>query len=81
MWIALRGSQGEGWRYNFLSNIYYSLLKKFLFKMAFHGGSGNVWSGLIQTAEVMLRLIFSLLSNHKTNISSGSTINLLPHSS
>ena len=79
--ITLRGSPGKGDNYHFLLNICYSLLKKALFKMAFHGGSGNVWSGLMQTAEVLLSMLLYLLPNYKTNISSGSTINTLPHSS
>ena len=68
MQIVLRGSPGKGDNYHFLLNICYSLLKKALFKMAFHGGSGNVWSGLMQTVEVLLSLLFYLLSNHKRNI-------------
>ena len=51
-----------------LSYIYCSFLKKVVFKMAFHGVSGNVRTGLMQTAEVLFSLLLYLLSNHKTNI-------------
>ena len=52
IWTTPRALLGEELWATFILTLFFSFLKKTLFKVAFHGGTGSAWSGLMQTLEV-----------------------------